>query len=99
MLSSAVRHARGRLLSSQSATYNHRPLRQAAKVERVLLEALSRGQSTHWHGPRVHVHGVEMTANLTVAKVLCEPFDEMTTRAANDPAGAPTRRQEKPKDP
>ena len=72
----ALRQTR-RLLSSD-AGHNHRPLRQAARAERVLLEALSTGQSTHWHGPRVHVHSVEMTPNLQVTRVLCEPFDDLS---------------------
>jgi hypothetical protein len=71
----ALRQTR-RLLSD--ASHNHRPLRQAARAERVLLEALSTGQSTHWHGPRVHVHSVEMTPNLQVTRVLCEPFDDLS---------------------
>ena len=79
----ALRQTR-RLLSSEPAAYNHRPLRQAARVERVLLEALSTGQSQHWRGPRVHVHGVEMTPNLQVVKVLCEPFDDLSRVAGGE---------------
>ena len=72
----ALRQAR-RLLSDHRRP-NHRPLRQAARAERVLLEALSTGQSPHWHGPRVHVHSVEMAPSLAVTKVLCEPFDDLS---------------------
>ena len=78
MLRLVVLQQTRRLLSSGPASYNHRPLRQAARVERVLLEALSTGQSTHWHGPRVHVHSVEMTPTLQVTRVLCEPYDDMS---------------------
>ena len=70
-----LRFAR-RLLSDHSASY--RPQRQAFKIERVLSEALSSGQSAYWRGPRIHVQGVEMKANLRVAKVFCEPVDDLT---------------------
>ena len=69
-----------RLLSSsgREAGPSFRPKRQEARIERVLSEALSSGQSAYWHGPRIFVHGVEMTSNLRVAKVYCEPADDMS---------------------